>query len=191
MPNFVYTLFFLFLTGCAGFYTKSEQSPTLETLKSAELNVIFEVSFHNGKHFVDEIEISSKADLENKVNELKDNIINSLKIVNPNKKINLIQNIDLPKTGCILKIIIDETFNTKSMLASTLTFFIWPYIDIREVTIRSGLVKESKRVSESSTSRKYKTIFSLFVIPLAPFMIIENADKRAWEDAYNENLSKN
>lgn len=184
--------FFLlfFLTSCAGFYTKSDQVLIYQQLKADELNVFFEMSFNNADHFVDEIEISSKALYENRVNSLKENIINSLKTANPSKKMNILPNADKVKNGCLLTIIFNEKLNSKSMLATGLTLGIWPYIDTRVVTIKSKLTKDTKLISESSTIHQYKVVFSIFAIPLAPFKTIQKAEKDAWEDAYKLNLSK-
>lgn len=178
------------ITSCAGFYTKSDRSSSYPHLKADELNVLFEMSFNNGDHFVDEIEIGSKALYENKINLLKEDIINSLKKENPGKKIIVLEKTDNVKGRCVLTVNFNEKSNSKSMLATGLTLGLWPYVDVREVTMKSTLSKNDSLISESKTTRKYKAVFSLFIFPLAPFRPIQKAEKEAWSDTYRETLSK-
>lgn len=183
------SLLFL-LTSCAGFYSRSKQPVIIQTFTVDELKVVFEMSFSNGGHFVDEIEISSKDIYENRINDLKKNIINLVKSINPKKKITVLRTIANSESGCVLTVKFNESLNSKSQLASSLTLFIWPYIDKREVTVTSKLSKEAKLISESTSRINYKAIISLFMIPLAPFQSLQTSEKEAWKDAYQESLSK-
>lgn len=182
----------LFLVSCAGFYTKSLKYSSQEQIKGNELNVMIEMSFthRDSEHIIDEIEISTIASLDERVNVLKNNIINALRTANPNKTINYLKNTDSANNGCILKIKINEAFSPAKMLPFALTLGIWPYIDTREVFINSMLFKSTTLLSEANTTNKFKATASLFLLPLAPFMTIQSVEKEVWEDAYKENLSK-
>lgn len=186
----IFILVLSLITGCAGFYTKPAKIPSFQKITSKELNVIIEISFVDGDRTIDEIEISSKPSLNEKVTEFKKDIINRLVYENPGKKINFLQSKQQFKNGCFVMIKINEKFDSNKFLPTIFSLGLWPYIDVRDINMNSKLLMDDKLLSETSNSFTYKVIGSLLLIPLVPFKTVQNAQDQVWEATLEANLSK-
>lgn len=183
MINRILILFLI--TGCAGFYSRQKTQKPPPKLIDVKLITSFHMTYVQDSDVIDEIGIKAFHHLNEKTNLLKQRFHNYLtggyvKEVSAKEESGY--------QNCVLTVSLQEDSKPRSMIPSALTLGLLPYIGDYNIKIVSKLKKGENIISESEEVSKYRVGFSLFFIPLAPFMTIKNAEEKAYEDIFKKSM---